>query len=140
MNIRSVMIASVLATGLAVPAMAETAMHRYAIVFKYSDASVKAMTENPQDRLAPVVKLYESFGGKVESAYWFATGGQYDGIIVALLPDDVTEEALSLTVRATGALANAQSMALLTAEEFKAAMEKAKSVKSNYSPPAQTKQ
>ncbi len=32
---------------------------------KYSDAAVKAMTENPQDRSTQAAKLYESFGGKM---------------------------------------------------------------------------
>jgi uncharacterized protein with GYD domain len=31
---------------------------------------VKAMTENPQDRSAQAAKLAESFGGKMEAAYW----------------------------------------------------------------------
>jgi uncharacterized protein with GYD domain len=69
-------------------------MHRYAEFFKYSDSAVKAMTENPQDRSAQAAKLFESFGGKMENAYWFPTGGEYDGMVIVQVPDAVTEEAI----------------------------------------------
>jgi uncharacterized protein with GYD domain len=141
MRLHSLMIASALAMGLAVPAMAQSStMHRYVQFFKYSDAAVKEMTENPQDRAATLAKLYESAGGKMESIYWFPTGGQYDGMVIGQFPDDVSAEAISLTVRSTGSLANSQTVAAMTAEEFKAAMEKAKNMKSNYTPPTATKQ
>jgi len=139
MKLRSLILASALTAALAAPAMAQS-IHRYVIFYRYSDASVKAMTENPQDRSAQIMKLYESFGGKVESIYWFPTGGEWDGMVIGQLPDDVTAEAVSLYVRANGSLASGQTTAALTAEEFKAAMEKAKSVKSAYTPPSATKQ
>ena len=47
MKTHSIIMATVLAAGLAKPAMAE---QRYLGFFKYSDNAVKAMTENPQDR------------------------------------------------------------------------------------------
>ena len=60
---------------LASPAMAQSGtMQRYAEFFKYSNSAVKAMTENPQDRSAQAAKLFKSFGGKMENAYWFPTG------------------------------------------------------------------
>ena len=141
MRLHSLMIASALAMGLAVPAMAQSSTtHRYVQFFKYSDAAVKEMTENPQDRAATLAKLYESAGGKMESIYCVPTGGKYDGMVIGQFPDDVSAEAISLTVRSTGSLANSQTVAAMTAEEFKAAMEKAKSIKSNYTPPTATKQ
>jgi uncharacterized protein with GYD domain len=141
MKLHSLMIVAALAMGFAVPAMAQSStMHRYIGFFKYSDAAVKAMTENPQDRSAQAAKLYESFGGKVESVYFFAGGGEYDGFVVGQLPDDVTSEALGLMVRSTSNFTKNTSYSLLTAEEFKAAMEKAKGVKSSYTPPTATKQ
>src|SRR6516225_2794377 len=77
MKTRSIILATVLATGLATPAMAE---QRYLAFFKYSDNAVKAMTENPQDRSAQIAKLAESFGGYLEAAYWFPAGSEYDGM------------------------------------------------------------
>ena len=141
MRLHSLMIASALAMGLAVPATAQSStMHRYILFFRYSDAAVKEMTENPQNRTAALAELYESAGGKMESVYWFPAGGQYDGIVIGQSPDDVSAGAISLTVRSTGSLANSQTVAAMTAEEFKAAMEKAKSMKSNFTPPTATKQ
>ena len=115
-------------------------MRRYVEFFKYSDSAVKAMTENPQDRTAAAAKLFAGFGGKIEAGYWFPTGGQYDGMIIVQVPDDVTNEAITLTVRATGNFTKNASIPLLTSDEFKAAMEKAKNVKSGYTAPTATKQ
>jgi uncharacterized protein with GYD domain len=115
-------------------------MHRYVIFFKYGDNAIKAMTENPQDRSAQGAKVTESFGGKQEAIYFFPTGGEFDGIAIAEFPDDVTAEGLRLFIRATGNFAKFETRPLITAGEFKAAMEKAKSVKSTYTPPTATKQ
>ena len=114
--------------------------HRYLEFFKYTDAAVKAMTENPQDRSAQAAKLAESFGGKMEAAYWFPAGSEFDGVVIFTFPDEVTSEAQNLFVRATGNFAKTQSIPLMTADEFKAAMEKAKNVKSGYTAPTSTKQ
>jgi hypothetical protein len=62
-------VASTLAIGLYVPAMAQQPRNDTSRFFKYTDTAVKAMTENPQDRLAQAAKLAESFGGKMESAH-----------------------------------------------------------------------
>ena len=131
---------SALAIGLSMPAMAQQSTHRYLEFFKYTDAAVKAMTENPQDRSAQAAKLAESFGGKMEAAYWFPAGSEFDGVVIFTFPDEVTSEAQNLFVRATDNFAKTQSIPLMTADEFKAAMEKAKNVKSGYTPPTSTKQ
>jgi uncharacterized protein with GYD domain len=142
MKLHSLMIVSALAMGFAVPAMAQSStMHRYILYFKYSDSAVKAMTENPQDRAAQAAKLYESFGGKMESIYWYPSGGEYDGFAIGQAPDDVTAEAQSLMLRSSGNFPNIKVIPLMTSEEFKTAtMEKVKNVKSGYAPPTATKQ
>ena len=76
----------------------------------------------------------------MENIYWFPTGGEYDGMVIGQLPDDVTVEALGLMVRSLGNTPGFKNIPLMTSEEFKAAMEKAKSVKSAYTPPTATKQ
>lgn len=153
MRLDAVVMTSVLALGLAVPATAQQSgqmdraasgrpvpMHRYVNYFKYSDAAIKAMTENPQDRAAAAARLAEGFGGKMENIYWFPTGGEYDGMVIWLFPDDVTVEAAAMTARATGNFTKLQAVPLMTSDEFAAAMEKAKGVKSSYTPPTATKQ
>jgi uncharacterized protein with GYD domain len=140
MRMHSLMIASALAIGLAIPAAAEQSMHRYASFFKYSDQAIKAITENPQDREAAATKLAEGFGGKLDSIYWFATGGEFDGMVIWQYPDDVTAEASSMMARATGNFANMRTISLLNSQEFKGAAEKVKGSKSGYTAPTATKQ
>jgi uncharacterized protein with GYD domain len=140
MNARSVVMASALAVGVALPALAQEPMHRYVILFKYGDNAAKAMTENPQDREAQGAKLTAAFGGKQEAIYFFPAGGPFDGMAIAEFPDDVSAEGLKLFIRATGNFTEFQTFPLMTSAEFKAAMEKAKNVKSEYTPPTATKQ
>ena len=130
---------SALAIGLSLPAMAQQSMHRYVAFFKYSDTAVKAMTETPQDRAAQAAELAESFGGKMEAAYWFPAGSEYDGMVIWAFPDDVSEAAQALFVRATGNFTRIKSISLMTGEEFKAALEKVKNVQTSYTPPTSTK-
>ena len=140
MKVRSLVLSSVLTTTLAMPAVAQQSVHRYLSFFKYNDTAMKAMTENPQDRSAQIAKLAESFGGKLEAAYWFAAGGEYDGMVIQTFPDEITAQAQNLFVRAGGNLTRTMTLPLMTADEYKEAMEKAKNVKSAYTTPTQTKQ
>jgi uncharacterized protein with GYD domain len=140
MKIRSLLLSSLLAAAFVVPAMAQQSTHRYIAFFKYNDSAVKAMTENPQDRSAQIAKLAESFGGKMEAAYWFPAGSEYDGMVIQTFPDEVMGKAQDLFVRASGNISKTLNIPLMTADEFKAAMEKAKNVKTSYTSPTQTKQ
>src|SRR5690242_19278560 len=93
MNMQSLIVSSVFALGFAaVPAIAQQPSHRYLEFFRYSDTAVKAMTENPQDRSAQAAKLAESFGGKVESIYFFPAGSEYDGMVIFAYPAEVAHE------------------------------------------------
>ncbi len=117
-------IAAGLVIGFVSPVMAQQPMRHYVTYFKYSDAAIKAMTENPQDREAAARKLAEGFGGKVDVIYWM-TSGPYDGFAVFEYPDDVTAAASVALTRSSGNFQNSQSIPLLNAEEFKAAMQTA---------------
>jgi uncharacterized protein with GYD domain len=139
MRTYSLIFASALAIGLAAPAVAEQSTHRYVVFFKYADNAVKAMTENPQDRSAQGAKASETFGGKQE-AFFLLPSGEYDGMAINEFPDETSAEALKLFVRATGNFTKFDVLPLMTAEEFKATMQKAKDVKTTYTPPTATKQ
>jgi uncharacterized protein with GYD domain len=141
MKSQSILIVSALAIGLAHTAMAQqpSGMHRYAFFFKYSNQAAKAMIENPQDRAAQAAKLAESFGGRMESIYWFPMGGEYDGMTIEQFPSDATMEALNLLAMSGGNFAKTQSIPLMTSDEFKGAMEKAKSTTTSYTAPTATK-
>jgi uncharacterized protein with GYD domain len=141
MKLRTLMVASVLAAGFAGHAIAQqpSTMHYYLGLFKYADNAIKAMTENPQDRSAAARKLAEALGGKLDSIFFYATGGDWDGITIFELPDDAAAEALYMTVEASGNFKKQELIPLVTAEQFKAAMEKAKQGKSGYTPPTMTR-
>lgn len=64
--------------------------------------AVKAMTESPQNPAAQGAKVAESFASKQEAIYFFQTGGEFDGMAIDELPDDVTAERIALFLRATG--------------------------------------
>jgi uncharacterized protein with GYD domain len=138
---RSLMITPVLAIALGGHAMAQQASNTryYLDLFKYSDNAIKAMIENPQDRSAAARKLAEGFGGKLVNIFWYATSGKWDGFAIFEFPDDVTAEAVLMTGRATGNFRKNEIIPLVTAEQFKAAMEKAQQTKSGYTPPTMTR-
>jgi uncharacterized protein with GYD domain len=137
MKIHSLLIASVIATVLALPAMAQqsTTMHRYAIFSKYTDQAIKGMTDNPQDRAAAVTKLIEAFGGKFEANYFFPMGGDFDGILIAQAPSDTAIEAIQMVARSTGAIARQVVIPVIASGEFKTLMETAKQGAASYAPP-----
>jgi uncharacterized protein with GYD domain len=101
MRPHSLLIASVITTVLALPATAQQSMHRYMIYFKYTDQTIKAMSDNPQDRVAAGAKLAEAFGGKFEALYFFPMGGEWDGFAIDQLPSDTAIETLYMVARST---------------------------------------
>jgi uncharacterized protein with GYD domain len=137
MNAKSLLIASAIAVGLAVPATAQqsTTMHRYVGFFKYSDQAIKAMLDNPQDRAAAVAKQFEAYGAKLEAAYIFPMGAEFDGMIIAQAPSDAAAEAPGLVARSTGALARQVVVPIISSAEFKTLMETAKQGAATYAPP-----
>jgi uncharacterized protein with GYD domain len=137
MNAKSLLIASAIAVGLAMPATAQqsTTMHRYVAFFKYTDQAIKAMADNPQDRAAAVTRSIEVFGGKVEAIYYFPMGGEFDGMIITQAPSDAAAEAPGLVARSTGALARQVVVPIIASGEFKTLMETAKQGTASYAPP-----
>jgi uncharacterized protein with GYD domain len=135
----NLLVAATLAISLVTPTMAQEMRH-YIGYFKYTDAAMKAMTENPQDREAAGRKLAETFGGKLDAIYWTASG-DYDGFVIWEWPDDVTAEASNMLARATGNFSKNEIIPLMNATEFKAAMQKVKDIKATtgYTAPTQTK-
>jgi uncharacterized protein with GYD domain len=137
MNAKSLLIASAIAVGLAMPATAQqsTTMHRYASFFKYTDQAIKELVDNPQDRTAAVSKLYAAFGAKIEAVYVFPMGGEFDGIVIIQAPSDSAIESIQLVVRSGGALAKAVVVPVIASGEFKTLMETAKQGAASYTPP-----
>ena len=137
MRLYSLLIASAITTVLALPAMAQqsTTMHHYVLFFKYTDQVIKAMTDNPQDRVAAAAKLSEAFGGKLEALYFFPMGGEYDGFAINQAPSDTAIEALQMVARSTGAFAKGVVVPVIASGEFKTLMETAKQGAASYAAP-----
>ena len=76
-------------------------------------------------------KAIESLGGKLHSFYFCF--GEYDAILIAEAPDNVTVAAAGLAVSSAGALSKFHTTALMTTDDGIQAMKLAK--KSTYKPP-----
>ena len=97
----------------------------------YSVPATAAMIKNPQDRAAAVKPIIERMGGKLHGA-WLSFG-EYDVVVIAEVPDNVSAAALAMAVGASGGMSAYRTTPLLTMAESIEAMSKAGGVK--YKPP-----
>ena len=108
-------------------------MPYYLFQWKYTDASIQAMIETPQDRAAELRKAVEAFGGRMHQ-FFFALG-EYDGLSIAEFPNNECSASCAAMLTAAGANTALKMTALLTANEGQPAMLRASSVHSGYRPP-----
>jgi uncharacterized protein with GYD domain len=108
-------------------------MAKYMLVGGYTTESWKAMIENPTDRTAVARKIIEAVGGKLESFYW--SFGDDDFVAIFDAPDDMSAGAAAIVVGSSGALRNVRTTKLITADESRKLLEKAKTAVSAYVPP-----
>jgi len=106
-------------------------MAHYMLQVGYNAASTKAMVEHPQNREEVARKATESLGGRLLSFYFCF--GEFDAVLIAEIPDNVSAAAIAMGVGSTGALSKFQTTPLMTAAEGVEAMKKAKSIA--YTPP-----
>lgn len=105
-------------------------MPAYLVQVAYTSEAVAALVSNPQDRSAVVRKTVKNLGGKLVGS-WLCFG-EYDVVLVAEMPDNVSAAALAMAAAAGGSLKSIKTTPLMTAEEAKAAAEKAST--SGYTP------
>ena len=98
-------------------------MPRYLIQASYTAAAAAAFVTNPQDRVGGVKAIAENLGGTMISVDFCL--GDYDVIVVAEMPDDVTAAAVALAVNAPGHIKSYKTTKLMTPEEFLEAQKKA---------------
>ena len=108
-------------------------MAKYAIIGGYTAEAWAKMIENPGDRLAAVTKAAQTLGGKVESFYW--SFGDDDYLAIFEAPDDIAAAAFSVAVGSSGTLRNLRTIKLISLDEGRKVLEKAKATKAVYSPP-----
>lgn len=102
-------------------------MAKYAVFFRFTGAAVKGLVEKPSDRAAVVSGLCESAGGRMEAYY--VMFGDWDGFVIADVPDSNAAAALSLAVTATGAFAQLSTHELLDASQLTDVLSKAASLR-----------
>ncbi len=106
-------------------------MPTYMIQGAYGNEGLAAIVKNPQNRIQAVKPAIEKLGGKLKDAYF--SFGEYDFVIIAEMPDNVSAVAISLAFGAGGALKSTKTTPLLSATETMEAMKKAST--SGYKPP-----
>ena len=106
-------------------------MPKYAFLFSLKQETIAGMMQRPGDRAAAVRETAEAAGGSIEAYYWMF--GQYDGMIIADLPDSKSAAAVSVAVVSSGALADLETHELFDAKEVTGILEQAKDV--TYGPP-----
>jgi uncharacterized protein with GYD domain len=94
------------------------------IQFSYKSETVNNLLKNPEDRSVVIGKLIEQLGGKLIGFYYCF--GDYDGVVIAEMPDNVSLTASSLVAFAGGGTERIKTTILISVKEAMAAMEKAK--------------
>jgi uncharacterized protein with GYD domain len=76
-------------------------MATYILLVRYTQKGIENIKESPA-RLDDVKKAFEAMGAKLKDFYLVT--GQYDIVVVAQAPDDVTVAKLALSVGSVGAV------------------------------------
>jgi uncharacterized protein with GYD domain len=99
-----------------------TTMPKYLVQATYTAEGLQGlMRDKASGRRAAVARALESLGGKVEAFYYAL--GDYDGFLIADVPDHVTAAAIGITVSSSG-LVRTKTTLLLTPEETDQALQK----------------
>ncbi len=107
-------------------------MAYYLIQVTYTPEAWATMMKNPQNRRHAIQPVIEKLGGSIEGS-WFAFG-DYDGVAILNMPDNVSITAFSIASSASGALKSFKTTPLMTNEDAMEAMTKA--VTAGYKPPS----
>ena len=108
-------------------------MAKYAVLGGYTAEAWAKMIDNPGTREGPVRKLAESVGGKLDQVFW--SFGEDDFLVIFDAPDDITAGAIAVGAGSSGSLRNVRTIKLITQEESRKLLEKAKAARAAYTPP-----
>ena len=90
-------------------------MPHYMLQFTYTPQAWDALSERPTNRFEAVQALLAKLGGRLHTAYY--AFGEYDGVLIVELPDNVTTAAASMAINAAGHLKAIKTTMLLPVEE-----------------------
>lgn len=99
-------------------------MARYMYQVAYDDDGWADLVNKPVDRVEAIKPVVRKLGGKIESAYFCF--GEYDMIIIANMPDNVSAAAMSMAATAGGSVKAVKTTPLMSIREGLGAMRKAK--------------
>jgi uncharacterized protein with GYD domain len=91
--------------------------------FSYSSDAIKALVDNPEDRLEAAREGVESLGAKLVGI-WYAFG-EFDGVYLIEAPDNTTALALPMLLGSSKAFSKVQTTALIETGEAQQALRKA---------------
>ena len=89
----------------------------------YSEEGWKALVSNPQNRLEAIRPVVDKLGGRIVNAYF--AFGDYDFVLLAEFPDNVSAAALASAAAAGGAVKSIKTTPLMEAAEGLEAVRKA---------------
>lgn len=96
----------------------------------YTEQALKGMVDNPEDRTNAVAGLMDSVGARL--LQYYVTTGEYDFMVITE-GDSMTDLVAGLMIAgSTGGVTNLKTVQALTAQEAKAAMEKAKGARAGF--------
>ena len=98
-------------------------MPHYLVQVAYSREGWEALVKQPQDRIEAVRPSIERVGGSIRDAYF--AFGDYDVVLIAELPDNVSAAAIAMAFAGGGACKAVHTTPLLTSAEAVEAMRKA---------------
>ena len=93
----------------------------------YTNAAMRGMVDNPEDRSAPVAALIESVGAKLIQHY--VTTGEFDFLVIAEGDNVIDLVAALMVAGSAGGVTNLRTIQALSTAEAMAAMEKANAVR-----------
>jgi uncharacterized protein with GYD domain len=93
------------------------------VQFSYKAEAIQNLISSPEDRSKVVKALIEKLGGKMLSFYY--TYGEYDGFVIAEMPDNVTALATFLASSNPATISKLKTTILIPVSEAMQAMKKA---------------
>jgi uncharacterized protein with GYD domain len=106
---------------------------KVAFFFTLRPESVAGAMRAPTDRAAVLRESLRSVGGSLDAYYWMF--GDYDGFVIADVPDNAAAAAMSLAVSSTGAFGHVTTAPLFSSEELTGILGRAADAVGSYTPP-----
>jgi uncharacterized protein with GYD domain len=100
---------------------------------KFSQESMNALVQRPENRLLVTTRLLQGVGGRLH--YYFFCFGEYDFVLLYELPGNTSAAALTMVMMASGSVSSVKNTVLMSMEEAIEAMSKAGEAMGIYQPP-----